>query len=123
MRKKLRPLFFMVAILALLSLVLPASAQDDMPDAEIQNDEGGVEIINGEFNYTDPTLATTGSQPIIVLTGMSTYVDPNFVYTYGSEYVATDEPQYIGEITSDIAESPFTFTLHLPIDPTNKLVD
>src|SRR4051812_26317819 len=107
MRNRIQLTFFMIAVLALLSFVLPASAQDDMPDAEIQNDEGGVEVINGEFNYTDPTLATTGSQPIIVLTGLSTYVDPNYVYTYGSEYVATDEPQYMGEITSDIAESPF----------------
>jgi C-terminal processing protease CtpA/Prc len=95
----------------------------DMPDAEIENDEGGVQRIEGELSYTDPTLGTYGSQPQVVLGSLDPLLDPDFVYYYATEWLATDQPQYSGIITSPVSESPFTYELYLPIAPENRFVD
>jgi C-terminal processing protease CtpA/Prc len=111
-------------LLALLAAALVAYAQnDDMPDAEIANDDGGVRVITGELSYTDPTLGTYGTEPVVILASMDTLLDPDFQYYYATEYVATDQPQYMGAITSDISVSPFTYELYLPAEPNNRSVD
>src|SRR5687768_14507901 len=100
----------LAALLLAFALSFPAAAQDgDMPDAEIENDEGGVAIIKGELNYTDPTLPDFGDQPMIFLGNMNGLFTGEFEFT--TEYLDVNAPQVLGTITSDIAVSPFTFEL------------
>lgn len=111
-------------LIVLIPSVLAVSAQDaEMPDAEIANDEGGVRVITGELSYSDPTLGTYGTEPVVILASLDTLLDPDFEYYYATEYVATDQPQYMGVITSDISVSPFSYELFLPAEPENRPVD
>lgn len=113
----------LVMLLLAFSLVLslPVAAQDDLPDAEIENDEGGVAIIKGQLNYTDPNLPTFGDQPMVFLGNMNGLFTGEFEFT--TEYLDVTAPQTLGTITSSVFESPFSFELYLPIDPGGELFD
>jgi hypothetical protein len=114
----------LVLVFMLLLCAVAVTAQDDeIPDAEIANDDGGVRVLTGELSYSDPTLGTYGTEPVVILASLDTLLDPDFEYYYATEYVDTDEPQYMGAITSDINVSPFTYELYLPAEPDNGLVD
>jgi len=109
-----------VLTLCCLLAVVPIFAQE-MPDAEIQDDEGGVAYITGELAYTNPTLPDFGTQPIVFMGDMSEIFGGEFEFS--TEYLNLDSPQFIAAITSPISESPFTFELRLPIDPGGVLAD
>jgi C-terminal processing protease CtpA/Prc len=114
---------FILFLVLLCSATIVAAQDDELPEAEIVNDEGGVRVLTGELSYSDPTLGTYGTEPVVILASLDTLLDPDFQYYYATEYVATDQPQYMGVITSDINVSPFSYELYLPAEPNNKLVD
>ena len=102
-----------------LSVFMPASAQtaEDFPPAQIENDEGGVAVVSGEVNYTVGFLESFGAGAVVVLLNdASTVVDRNLdpLYSLPTEY------QVIGSVTSDPLESPFTYSLNLPIVPRGE---
>jgi C-terminal processing protease CtpA/Prc len=91
--------------------------QADYPNAQIINDEGGVVAITGEVIYTNPFFTDGVAAPIIILEDQAGFVDRN------EYYVFPKESQTIGQITSDFYESPFTYSIALPIEPQGTLRD
>jgi C-terminal processing protease CtpA/Prc len=106
-------------ILFLLLLALPVWAIDDgdIPAAEIENDEGGPVVIRGEVEYTNAFFAAGTSEPLIMLEDQTGFVhrDENYLIPVAS--------QQLGQITSDFYNSPFTYSLSLPIVPQAPLND
>ena len=121
MNKKLIVTFPLFIALAMLLSLIAVSAQDDMPDADIPSDEGGVAVINGEVNYTVGYLPDFGEPAIVVnLTDLSNYVDTRGL---DPDYVVPESGQLLGRLTSDPLVSPFTYSINLPIVPTGELRD
>ncbi len=110
----------LLVVCLLLLVVVPAAAQD-MPDAELQDDEGGVTFVTGQLAYTNPNLPDFGTQPIVFLGDMSEIFGGDFEFS--TEYLNLESPQFLATITSPISESPFSFELRLPIDPGGVLAD
>ena len=114
--------FSILSLLCLLITVVPLTAfAQDLTPADIVDDEGGVQIVTGEFAYTIPDLADYGTQPLIFLGDISEVFGGEFVFS--TEYLNVDSPQFLGTITSDIRQSPFTFEVRLPIAPGGMLAD
>lgn len=109
---------YLLVVLALLALALPALAQDDdLPAAEIENDEGGPTIVQGQMNYTNLLLTQGVAQPIVLLEDQAGYVDRD----YG--FVFPPESQVLGNFTSDFYTPPVDYSINLPIEPRGTLVD
>jgi C-terminal processing protease CtpA/Prc len=110
---------YLILILFLLLISLPAQAIDDgdIPNAEILNDEGGPVIIQGEVSYTNAFFAAGTSEPLILLEDQTGFVnrDKNYLIPVAS--------QQLGQITSDFHDSPFSYSLSLPIEPQAPLND
>jgi C-terminal processing protease CtpA/Prc len=106
-------------ILLLLLLALPAWAIDDgdIPAAEIENDEGGPVVIQGEVEYTNAFFAAGTSEPLIILEDQTGFVQRD------ETYLIPVASQQLGQITSDFYNSPFTYSLSLPIVPQAPLND
>lgn len=106
-----------VAVLALLAVVPVAAAQDELPPAPIENDEGGPVVITGEVTYTDLFFTAGVGEPLIVLEDQAGFVDRN------RYFLMPVESQVLGQITSDFYTSPFTYSLALPEEPQGSLRD
>lgn len=105
-------------LLAICALALPAFAQDDdIPAAEIENDEGGPTIVQGQMNYTNLLLTQGVAQPIVLLEDQAGYVDRD----YG--FVFPPQSQVLGNFTSDFYTPPVDYTINLPIEPRGTFVD
>lgn len=98
-------------------------AQDDAPPpAEIQDDEGGVAIIRGEYAYSDPSLPDYGIQPVVFMGDASNiFVEDGF--DFSTEYLDVNSTQILAQSLSDIREGPLQYELLLPIDPSGGLHD
>lgn len=94
-----------------------AQADQQVPWAPIENDEGGAVRITGEVTYTYGFFALGADQPSIVMLDHTSFVgeDPHFV--------APKESQVLGQFLSDFRTSPFTYTIALPIEPVGELHD
>lgn len=79
-----------------------------IPPAEIANDEGGPEIITGEWNYTSSLVATHYQEPVVALVNISPYVQGNW-----TEWVPMDQ-QVLGRLTSPMAPAPVTYEVSVP---------
>jgi C-terminal processing protease CtpA/Prc len=95
----------------------PVYAQDEVPPAAIQNDEGGPVIVEGVMNYTNPETFSNVAQPLIVLEDQAGFVDRN------RGFLMPPESQVLGVITGDFFSPPFTWTLSLPVVPQGTLRD
>lgn len=104
-------------LLALLMLALPIAAQDAPPPAEIQNDEGGPVIVEGQMNYTNLFFTSGVAQPIVLLEDQAGFVsrDNNFIFP--------KESQVLGNFTTDYYTPPVSYNINLPIEPRGTLVD
>ena len=101
-------------------LPMGALAQDApaaAPPAAIVDDEGGPVVIGGEVAYTDPFFTLGVASPMVILEDQAGFVDRN------ERFVMPQASQTIGQITSDFFESPFTYSLALPIEPQGSLRD
>ena len=110
------------ALLAIDNLWTPncAAAQslnEDLPAAEILNDQGGPVVINGEVSYTNAFFTIGTESPMVILEDQAGFVDRN------EGYILPIESQTIGQITSDFYTSPFSYTISLPIEPQGGLRD
>ena len=103
--------------IAALSLALPAAAQDEIPGAVIENDEGGVTLITGELQYTNLNFTVGVAQPIIILEDQAGFVDRDRYYIF------PPESQTLGQLTSDFYESPVSYSLSLPVVPAGAYRD
>ncbi|MBK8032998.1 MAG: hypothetical protein IPK17_26650 [Chloroflexi bacterium] len=79
----------LLVVFLLLLVVVPAAAQD-MPDAELQDDEGGVTFVTGQLAYTNPNLPDFGTQPIVFLGDMSEIFGGEFEFS--TEYLNLESP-------------------------------
>lgn len=119
LNKKLTPLL----CIALLGLGLPVSAQDGMEDAVLVNDEdgGGVTAVQGDINFSDPTISTYGAEPLVFLGNMNAMFTGEFEFS--TEYLDPTDSQVLGRILSDVGEPPVSYEVLLPIDPGANLYD
>lgn len=83
----------------------------ELPPANVVNDEGGPVAITGSVTYTNPFFTTGVASPVVILEDQAGFVDRNEYYIFPSE------SQVLGQITSDFYESPFTYSIALPIEP------
>jgi C-terminal processing protease CtpA/Prc len=112
--KSLR-LFCIVSVFLLLSTV-NIQAQE-FPPAQITNDEGGPVSITGEVVYTNPFFTSGVTQPMVILEDQAGFVDRD------EGFLFPRESQTLGQITSNFYESPFTYSIALPIEPQGSLRD
>ncbi|GAB4510273.1 MAG: hypothetical protein OHK0046_06800 [Anaerolineae bacterium] len=101
------PLLFMSTVLI----------AQDFPAADIISDEGGPVLLTGRVTYTNPFFTDGVSAPLIILEDQAGFVDRN------EYFVFPPESQTLGQITSDFYNSPFTYSLALPIEPQGSLRD
>jgi C-terminal processing protease CtpA/Prc len=112
--------FSPVIIIALFAIGLtPVTAQDTIPPAaRIINDEGGVQIITGQFAISNPNVIDFVSQPILILEDQTGFV------LRDREYVLPLESQVMGHLESDLrVNEPLGFNLLLPIAPAAPFSD
>lgn len=111
-------LFTIASISAItLASFMPAPALYAQDAAPIVDDEGGPTVITGSVTYTDPFFTAGVAQPMVILEDQAGFVDRN------EHYLMPPESQTIGQITSDFFESPFTYSIALPIEPQAALRD
>ncbi len=91
--------------------------QGQVAPAPIINDEGGPVLLSGEVVYTNPFFTIGVAAPLIVLEDQTGFVDRN------PGFIIPQESQTLGQITSPFLESPFTYSLALPIEPQGTLRD
>lgn len=108
-------LFALFLLLAIL-LPLPVFAQTTTP-RQATRDEGGPVLLRGKVTYTNPFFTTGIAAPLIVLEDQAGFIDRN------PSFLLSQESQTLGQITSDFLESPFTYSLALPIEPQGELRD
>lgn len=92
---------------------------DDPPgEAVLLNaEEGGTRNITGSLAYTNPFFTAGVSQPLIILEDQAGFVDRN------ERFLMSPESQVLAQITSNFYDSPFTYSLSLPIEPRGELRD
>jgi C-terminal processing protease CtpA/Prc len=114
---KPRYLLLIVLLAAILAAVGAVAAQNDTPDAEIVNDEGGAVVVTGEMVYTNPLLTAGIAQPLIILEDQTGFVRRD------KQYLFPQASQTLGQFTSDFFQSPVSYSIALPIEPQGALND
>lgn len=105
-------------LLLLLAVLLAGRVlAQELPPANVVNDEGGPVAITGSVTYTNPFFTTGVASPVVILEDQAGFVDRN------EYYIFPPESQVLGQITSDFYESPFTYSIALPIEPQGTLRD
>ena len=91
----------------------------EMPDnmAPIVNDEGGVVSITGVVTYTNPFFTLGIAAPLVITEDQAGFVERD------ENYIFPVESQTLGQITSNFYESPFSYSLTLPIEPKGAYKD
>ena len=113
---KKRILIVMAGLLLVASF---AFAQDDTGPqaAELADDEGGVETVTGDLNYTLATFNNIYADPYVILYDLAGNIDRDF------EFTASEESQVFGRFTSDIESSPVGYEVQLPLTPQGEFRD
>jgi C-terminal processing protease CtpA/Prc len=107
---------FVLAIFLLGSGSL-AWMQDSVPPAPIVNDEGGPVVITGSVTYTNAYFTDGVAQPLVILEDQAGFVDRD------RSFLMPPESQTLGQITTDFFESPFEYSITLPVVPRGTLRD
>lgn len=81
------------------------------PRADIVNDEGGPVSITGDVAYSNPFFTLGIAAPLVILEDQAGFVDRD------EEYIFPVASQALGQLTSDFFESPFSYSVALPIEP------
>jgi C-terminal processing protease CtpA/Prc len=99
------------------------SSEDETPSesamgqALIVNDEGGPVSITGLVEYTNGFFTLGVAEPVVILEDQAGFVDRN------EGFIMPVASQTLGQITSDFYESPFSYSIALPIEPQGTLRD
>jgi C-terminal processing protease CtpA/Prc len=117
MRAKFRVLSLLLVATLLGMFSLAHAQEDDIPKADIENDEGGPVIITGELSYTNAFFTAGAAQPLIITEDSTGFVRRD------RGYDPSIASQTLGQITSDFYSSPFTYSLTLPIVPQGEFND
>ena len=127
MAKRTRFISLLGSIFLLLLLTASVAAIDidpnDQPDSGTSQSSAaivagaGPTVIKGTVSYTNPFFTLGTAQPIVILEDQAGFVDRN------EYFILPPESQVLGQITSDFYESPFTYSLALPIEPQGTLRD
>lgn len=113
-----RTVLALLLLLTLFTLGMVVGAQDDLPDAEIENDEGGVQLITGELIVTNPNVKTIYEEPFILLEDLAGYV------TRDIDFEIPLSSQVIGAFTEDFfTEESISYRLALPVVGGGTLLD
>ncbi|MGD2079339.1 MAG: peptidase S41, partial [Chloroflexota bacterium] len=95
----------------------PEASSNAFPAAEIANDEGGPVSITGVVTYTNPFFTMGVAEPVVILEDQAGFVDRN------EHFLMPLESQTLGQITSDFFDSPFSYSISLPIEPQGSYRD
>jgi len=98
----------------------PTAIPNNEPPGEavlLHADEGGTRNITGSLSYSNPFFTAGVSQPLIILEDQAGFVDRN------ERFLMSPQSQVLAQITSNFYESPFTYSLSLPIEPRAELRD
>lgn len=95
----------------------PPATSERFPPAPIVNDEGGPVSITGVVTYTNPFFTLGVAAPVVILEDQAGFVDRD------QFFLMPIESQTLGQITSDFFESPFSYSLALPIEPQGTFRD
>jgi C-terminal processing protease CtpA/Prc len=87
------------------------------PPAELANDEGGPVRVTGKVTYTNPFFTLGVAQPLVILEDQAGFVDRN------EYFIMAVESQTLGQITSDFYNSPFSYSIALPVEPQGSYRD
>jgi C-terminal processing protease CtpA/Prc len=85
-------------------------------DEEAMGDAGPV-LLYGDVDYTNPFFTSGLAQPVIILEDQAGFVDRD------KDFLMPVESQTLAQITSDVFEPPFTYSLALPRVPQGTLRD
>lgn len=117
------PQWLLLCVLLGISFHNPLWAQsssrnaEDLPAADLINDEGGPVQITGEVSYSNVFFTEGVAAPMIILEDQAGFIDRN------ESYVFPVESQTLGQITSDFYTSPFSYSIALPVEPQGALRD
>lgn len=91
----------------------------ELPDnmAPIVNDEGGVVSVTGVVTYTNPFFTLGVAAPLVITEDQAGFVERD------ENYIFPVESQTLGQITSDFYQSPFSYSITLPIEPKGAYKD
>lgn len=115
--KRFRFLWLMSLSACVFALTMVNVAAQDTPTADIPDDEGGPVVITGTGTYTFFGIPLIYDEPVVSLIDMAGWIDRDLDWTPGLE------GQIIGLLTSDFFESPFTYTVQLPVVPGAEFRD
>lgn len=117
--RRILGLLLCILILGSISInpLLAQESGETPPGAQIVNDEGGAVSITGSVIYTSPYFTLGVAQPMIILEDQAGFVDRN------EHFLMPVASQTIGQITTDFFESPFEYSLALPIEPQGSYRD
>lgn len=87
------------------------AAQEELPPAEIENDEGGPVVVTGTLTYTDPLFTAGVAEPVLILEDQGGFVERN------EGFLMPPQSQVLGQFTSDFYVSPVDYSLSLPEVP------
>lgn len=93
------------------------SPVEQLPPAEIANDEGGPTVATGAWNYTAAAVATHYLEPVAVLMDMSRDIQRNY-----TEWTPRSG-QIMGALTRPLAPAPTAYQVSLPVQPTGASID
>ncbi len=117
-RMSLRFAALLIALVSLLpTSALFAQSENETPRAEIINDEGGPVAITGDVNYTNAFFTLGVAAPMVILEDQAGFIARD------KGFLMPPESQTLGQITSDFYESPFSYSIALPIEPQGTLRD
>lgn len=107
------PIFCLLAGIVLFCADLRLLAQ--YPPAPLDLDEGGLREISGSITFSNTFSLSGASDAIILLEDQSGFIQRN------PDYVIPRRTQTLGQMTSDIGESPVEYRLTLPTLPDAPL--
>lgn len=110
-----RIILLMLGILLVSGNVL--AQESELQPAVITNDEGGTVSITGNVAYTYAFFTSGVAQPLVILEDQAGFVDRD------TGFLMPVASQVLGQITSDFYESPFSYSLALPIEPQGTYRD
>lgn len=117
MKFRMRVILMLFVLLALGSSAMSIMAQEEIPPADIVNDEGGPAIVNGSFPISSQNVIDSTSQPVVILEDQAGYVDRDH------DFIFSRPSQVMGVFTSPYAVGTMTYTLGLPVQPQGEARD